>query len=146
MSFPIPIIQSLLFGRRNASPDMTLANGVMRQANPHAMIGAEGRNVVMIEDVSDPDGRMYRMEYQSTADGRHAIAFCRHNPWGGVNGGAELNKGHVDRNGLLCMGRHHSYSQNPASSGHGLAEVIQRSRYWCTAFSVLMETGRFPQP
>ena len=126
--------------------DTAQAEAVMRGFNPHALIGSENGRAVMIEDVSDPDGRMYRMEYQSTGDGRKAVAFCRHNPWGKVNAGVSLSEGHVASDGLLCMGSAHSYSRDPARSRYDLAFVIQRGRYWCTALSVLKETGRFPQP
>lgn len=126
--------------------DMHMAFTEMRRANPQAMVGEEDNHAVMIEDWSDPDGRMYRMEYQCTPDARHAIAFCRHNPWGSVNGGEELGVGHVADDGLLCMGNGHSYSRDSRQSAYDLKTAIQRGRYWCTAFSVLKETGGFPQP
>ena len=30
---------------------------------------------IMIEEPNDPDGRMYHLEYQSTCDERHVIAW-----------------------------------------------------------------------
>lgn len=151
MFIPIPIPLGL-FRRRgaqgaNTPRDTRAAHEAMCRFNPHALVGNEGSHAVMIEDVSDPDGRMYRMEYQSTPDGRHAVAFCRHNPWGQTpNAGVALGSGHVDSDGLICMGNRHAYSRDPARSGHDLTNVIQRSRFWCTAFSVFKETGSFPQP
>ncbi len=123
---------------------MSAANDIMQQFNQNALIGTENNNAVMIEDVSDPDGRMYRMEYQSSADGMHATARCLHNPWGGVTGDTEnVHATHVFSDGMLCMGRGRT---GLFGSPFDIAAVIQRGRYWCTAFSVYKETGRFPQP
>lgn len=123
---------------------MSHAYQQMQEFNPNALVGRDGNVEIMIEDVSDPDGRLYRMEYQSTEDGRHAIAFCRYNPWGSPDGGESPLRGHCFEDGLLCMGTRHPRS--PRESSDTLAAVIQRARYWCTAFSVLKETGNFPQP
>lgn len=121
---------------------MTAAQNIMTQFNRNALIGSEDGIDVMIEDWSDPDGRIYRLEYQSTPDGRHAIAFCRFNPWGSLNGGEEYEKGHVDTNGFLCVGLQSvkALQQSP----YDIRYVIERGRFWCTAFSVLKETGEFP--
>ena len=118
------------------------AQAIMNEANPNALTGTENGVEIMIEDVSDPDGRIYRLEYQSTADGRHAIAFCRFNPWGTLNGGEAYEVGHVDANGFLCVGK--QSVKTVRASPYDLRYVIQRSRFWCTAFSVLKETGEFP--
>ncbi len=123
---------------------MAQAEDIMLRENSNALIGQEGDALVMIEDVADPDGRLYRMEYQSTPDGRHAIAYCRYNPWGTPNGGEPATVGHCFDNGLLCIGSGHAAS--PQQSHYDLNSIIQRARYWCTGFSVLKETGTFPQP
>lgn len=124
---------------------MSTAHDIMRRSNTHALIGDEDDHAVMIEDVADPDGRMYRMEYQSTPDGQHASARCLHNPWGGLTGGEnDPHRSHIFSDGALCMGQ--GRTGFLSSSPFDLAAVIQRARYWCTAFSVLKETGRFPQP
>ena len=123
---------------------MSVAHDIMFNLNPNALIGTEDSTAVMIEDVADPDGRMYRMEYQSTPDSRHATARCLSNPWGGKTGGdSNPLRSHIFSDGTLCMGRGRT---SLFGSPFDLADVIQRSRYWCTAFSVLKETGRFPQP
>lgn len=123
---------------------MSAAYDIMLGTNPNALISMEGSALVMIEDVADPDGRIYRMEYQCTPDGRHATARCLFNPWGGKTGGEDNpHKSHVFSDGRLCMGDGRT---SLFGSSFGLADVIQRTRYWCTAFSVLKETGRFPQP
>jgi hypothetical protein len=116
----------------------------MKGFNQNALIDAESGVDIMIEDVQDADGRIYRLEYQSTPDGAHAIAFCRFNPWGALNGGEEYLIGHVDSNGFLCLGK--QSVKAVSKSPYDISYVIQRSRFWCTAFSVLKETGRFPQP
>jgi len=117
----------------------------MIQHNRNALIGRDADGAIcMIEDWTDPDGRMYRMEYRSTPDGNHALAFCRHNPWGGgPNSGVNYATGHVNTDGLLCIGNDHG--SDYARSPYNLATVIMRGRYWCTGFSVLKETGSFPQ-
>lgn len=123
------------------------ANTIMNRFNPNAMIGSENGADVMIEDWSDPDGRIYRMEYQSTQDGQHAVAYCRFNPWGGrnnVTSGVSALQGHIFQDGSICMGSGHGASVQ--TSPYTLETVIQRGRFWCTAFSVLKETGRFPKP
>jgi len=124
---------------------MSTAGQIMRYQNPNAVIGEENNAVCMIEDWSDPDGRMYRMEYQSTPDGRHALAYCLSNPWDRQrpNAGMGYAESHVASDGLLCMGTRHV--KELKSSPYDIETVISRARYWCTGFSVLKETGEFPQ-
>ena len=117
----------------------------MLRFNQNALVGSERGHDVMIEDWSDPDGRIYRMEYQSSPDGQHAVAFCRFNPWGSVDGGVSVLQGHVFCDGSICMGSEH-HGGSVRGSPYTLETVIQRGRFWCTAFSVLQETGKFPKP
>ena len=123
--------------RTAATPVKTVAFGIMRNFNSNGLIGVDNNNICMIEDHTDPDGRMFRLEYQSTPDGRRAVAWCRHNPWGSVS---DL---HTLRGGLICIGPG-SHSPDPAQSPHDLDTVIRRARFWCTAISVYHETGEFP--
>ena len=126
---------------------MSTAYEMMHNANPNALIGQEGPYIVMIEHVTDPDGRMYNMEYQSTHDGHGAVAYCRYNPWsrsGKPQAGEDLLDCHVFSDGLICMGDDHSAT--PSDSPHNLQTVINRARFWCTAFSVFKETRHFPNP
>ena len=58
------------------------------------------------------------------------MAFCRYNPWGGVNGGETYSTGHVAENGFLCLGGNHA-DQSLESSPYAIGFVIQRARYWC---------------
>lgn len=126
---------------------MSQADEIMRRLNPNALAGRDESDVLcFIEDVRDPDGRIYRMEYQSTDDGNHAFAFCRYNPWGGVNGGeTDYFRSHVRTDGFICLGPG-IHVGNLADSPFTLEVAVRRSRYWCTAFSVLKETGSFPNP
>lgn len=125
---------------------MTEAERIILSRNPNACVGLDDDGLVSgIEDITDPDQRLYRVEYRATPDGRHAIAFCRHNPWGRPNGGESYESGHVAANGFLCLGTEHE-NQEVESSPYPLDWVIGRVRYWCTGFSVLKETGEFPQP
>lgn len=125
---------------------MTRAEIIMQRLNPNGLIGTDQDGAVcLIEDVIDPDGRIYRMEIRSTPDGRRAAAYCRHNPWGALNGSTSYGVGHVAEDGFLCLGSGisgHGYTESPFT----LEIAIARARYWTTAFSVLKETGTFPQP
>jgi len=123
---------------------MSQAEAIMRQNNPNALVGIEGDEVIIIEDVSDPDGRLYRLEYQCTPDARKAVAICLSNPWGGVNAGTSYWETHVDDEGFICVGS--SSIKHLENSPYDLEYVVARARYWCTAFSVFMEQGEFPEP
>ena len=123
----------------------TPAAALMRRYNANGLIGTDSDGAtVMIEDVRDPDGRVYRLEYRSNAEGTQAVAYCRHNPWGTLNGNAEYTRGHVSRDGFLCLGS--GATSTLAKSPFTLAYAIERGRYWCTAFSYFKETGTFPTP
>ena len=122
---------------------MTTAETIMRSVNPYALIGEDDDgSIVMIEDHSDPDWRLYRIEIKSTPDGERAVAYCRHNPWGGNP--YDLLISHVGHDGALCLAD--DCHGDLASSGLNLRDAIDKARYWCTGFSVLMETGQFPNP
>jgi hypothetical protein len=124
---------------------MSYAESIMRRYNRNGLIGEEDSYAVMIEDHSDPDGRMYRLEYRSTSDGRKAIAYCIFNPWGGggdPNAGEDYPTGHVAEDGFICLGGEAVHDLE--SSPYDLDYTIRRARYWCTAFSVLKENGEFP--
>lgn len=119
----------------------------MRALNPHAAVGSEDNYVVVVEDHSDPDGRMYRLEYRSTPDGRRAIAYCLYNPWGlggEPSAGEDYFEAHVADDGFLCLGN--GSERQLARSPFDLEYTVRRARFWCTAFSVFAETGEFPDP
>ena len=125
----------------------SVAAGVMRRLNRHALIAEENGTAIFIEEVwdSDEDQRIYRLEYRCTFDAQHALAYCLFNPWSRGNGphaGVSVCQGHVFANGLLCLGRHHTDCVRRSSMD--LLTTVKRARYWCTAFSVLQETGKFP--
>ncbi len=106
----------------------------MRQLNGNALWGRENGKEVFIEDVTDPDGRMYRLEYQTDLDGQKVIAFCRHNPWGSNSLG--VHDSHLFGSGQICLG----------TRDYSLEDAVQRARYWATAYSYLREHGHFPSP
>lgn len=145
---PSPFVLALLrawHGVPAGAYHATTAEGLMRASNPSALIAEDGANVVMIEDVTDPDQRMYRLEYRATPDGRRAIAYCLFNPWGGVgnpSAGSVYEVSHVGADGLICVGV--GTTHDLANSPFSLAFVLARARFWCTAFSVFRETGAFP--
>ncbi len=130
----------------SAVPQDCGAMRVMRQLNPNALMAVEDGMFIAIEDAWDceEDGRLYRIEYRSTLDGDHAVAFCRSNPWDrqSVQAGALVTQGHVFGDGLLCLGSDHA--RYPCESPRNLRDTVLRARFWCTGFSVLKETGSFP--
>ena len=126
---------------------MTPAATLARSLNPNAVIGEEAGRVIAIEDVKDPDGRIYRLEYHATPDGRRAIAWCRFNPWssgGTPNAGTDYFVSHVAPDGFLCLGN--PCERDLAKSPFGLDFTIRRARFWCTGFSVLKDTGTLHHP
>lgn len=130
---------------------MTKAEKKMRKLakqSIRAWIGVDkDGSVCLIEDYADPDGRVYRMEYQATPDGKHATAYCRFNPWSTntrPNAGTVYDVSHVGINGFICVGS--NASEDYKKSPYNLEYVVKQARYWCTGFSVMKETGKFPQP
>jgi hypothetical protein len=124
---------------------MSTAAETIRAANPNAFIAFEDGYVVALEDHADPDGRMFRIEYRATPDGQKAIAVCRYNPWQPEDpqAGEDYLTAHVAPDGFLCLGEGHE-SHAVADSPFAIDFVIRRARFWCTGFSVLKETGSFP--
>jgi hypothetical protein len=108
----------------------------IRESNPHALWARENNREIFVEDVTDPDGRMYRLEIRCDADGRNAEAYCLHNPWG--RNTYSVSESHIFDSGLLCLGPH--------GRAISFKDAVARARYWATAYSCLRETGRFPQP
>lgn len=130
----------LLFGANEENAHAIFAKMISSGGNAR-----RGASLVHSEYHRDPDGRLYVLEYVSTPNARHAIVFCRKNPWGSTpNAGVEYHIGHVASNGFLCLGSDHK-SQRLLDSPYPLEFVIKRARYWCTAFSYFKETGTFPQ-
>lgn len=124
----------------------TIAEIVMlgSSPDPEAVIGIDDDGAVcMIEPVKDPDDRPYTIEIRSTPDGAHAVAYCRSNPWSdSVNAGAEFGDAHIAPDGFLCLGN--DSTRVLQKSPFSLEFAIRRARYWCTGFSVFMETRTFP--
>lgn len=125
---------------------MRPAERVMREFNRNALVylNAESETLVFIEDVQDPDERWYRMEYESTWDGNHAVAYCRYDPWQGNYRGRSTAGGHLMGGGLLCLGP--GVTPTVPRSPFTLDTAVRRARYWCIAFSAYIETGTFPNP
>lgn len=105
------------------------AEATMRRLNPNAAHAHENGREIFVEDVADPDGRMYRLEYQTDTAGRGARAFCRHNPWGGNPYG--VHQSHLFDSGQICLG----------ARDFSLEEAVERARFWCTAYSYFREHG-----
>lgn len=133
---------------------MSDALAIMRQrAQAHLpwgiLPGSGGRIATMLIDLRDLDGRVYRLEFQSTLDGQHAVAIIRYNPWTrpgqGPAAGESYTLGHVSPSGFICLGGEHP-SESVTDSPYALDWAIRRVEYFVSAFSRLKETGTFPQP
>ncbi len=129
-----------------APPPQCGAAKAMRELNPYAVVAVERGLFIAVEQAWDciEDGRMYRLEYRSTLDGRKAVAFCLSNPWDDarVDAGVPVTVGHVFPDGLLCLGPDHA--RVPAGSPRNLKDTVLRARFWCLGFSMFKETGDFP--
>ena len=124
---------------------MTRAEQRARKINPNALFVKEDGYLIFIEDTNDQKGRPFRMGVVSTPNGNHALAYCIDNPHSPKpNAGVSYEKGHVRDDGLLCVGENHSTKVD--TSPYNIEFCILRARYWAIGFSVLKETGRFPQP
>jgi len=124
----------------------SFAEQILMVLNPNALIGEENGRVCFIEDVTDLQGREYRMEIQSTPDGQHALGWCRFNPHGPTpNAGVPFVQGHCRDDGFLCLAPN-QHGDKVETSPYDAAWCVRRARYWAIAFSVLKETGEFPQP
>lgn len=124
---------------------MSPAEVCFRKMNPGGDVTVHTSVITMEEDVIDSDGRRFRIKIYSTPDGRHAVAFCISNPWDPrrPNAGRSYWDGHVDEDGFICLGD--DSNRTLTASPFQTKFAVLRARYWCTGFSVFMETGRFPE-
>ena len=129
---------------------MTIAANKIRAKNPNAFIAYENDLTIGVEHHSDPDGRLFTLEYASTHDGEHAVSFCRYSPWGLSD---RIWDGHVHPDGLICTGPkiHDLNSTNPNSydevkaSPYAVEWIIERSHYWAALYSHYRETGNLTE-
>lgn len=111
------------------------AQSVMSVLNRSALHSQEGGKDVYIEDVRDPDGRWYRLEYRCAADGSNATAWCINNPWG--TNTFSYVESHLSHDGFVCVGEDSNRERSP----YKLDFVVKRARPWCTGYSFLREHG-----
>jgi hypothetical protein len=111
------------------------ARETMNELNPNALHAQEGAKEVFIEDVQDPDGRWYRIEYQCNPDGTNARAKVAYNPWGSNT--YSYLQSHLSSSGDICLGT----GMTSTSSPYDLKFAVQRARFWCTGYSFLRENG-----
>lgn len=111
------------------------AREMMDQFNPAAAHATVDGTEIFIEDVRDPDGRWYRIEYQCSPDGSNAIAFCRHNPWEDDPFGYE--RSHLSDDGFIC----YATSLSRETSPYDLAYAVPRCRLWANGYSFMHEHG-----
>ncbi|MDO8605931.1 MAG: hypothetical protein Q7R40_05310 [Phaeospirillum sp.] len=120
-----------------------VAAEILRRINPNMLIANEGNLVVGIEDCDDPEHRIYRLEYRSTADGAHAIAVCVSNPWDrdDPTAGMSADRGHISEGGLIRLGPGVEAVLGVGgvplveNSPFHVEEAVIRARYWVAAFS-----------
>jgi hypothetical protein len=120
----------------------TCAERTIRQYNANALVSTDGDLVYAIEDCSDSDGRMYRLEYIATADATKAAVYCRYNPWASssdLSACEEYTIAHIRKDGYVCVGTG-IHEDSVYKSPFSLEYVIKRARYWCTAYSYFKET------
>lgn len=111
------------------------ASQIMQQLNQNALHAREDGWDVFIEDVKDPDGRWYRLEYRCKPDGSSATAWVRHNPW--VNNPFSYGEAHLSSSNEICIGSGVSGNDSP----YGLGYTVKRARFWCMGYSFLREHG-----
>jgi hypothetical protein len=107
----------------------------MQQLNPRAIFGREEGKQIIIEDVKDPDGRWYRIEYKCNSDGSSTTARVLYNPWG--SNPYSWGESHLSPSGEICLGN--GAHQNP--SPFTLDFAVRRARFWCMGYSFLREKG-----
>lgn len=112
---------------------MAYAESIMTRLNPHILSAEEDDRLVFIEDVTDPDGRFYRVEYRCDDDGGNATAYCLYNPWG--SNPYDYYESHLSDDGLICVGPDLHRDWSP----YDLEFTVLRARFWCAGFSFLME-------
>ena len=112
------------------------AHEMMGELNPNALHGREGDWEIFIEDIKDPDGRWYRVEYRSKDDGSKANAYLLYNPWG--DNPFSYGESHVrNSDGLICLGPGVHADDSP----YDLNFAVPRTRFWCTGYSYMREHG-----
>lgn len=114
---------------------------ILKRQNSNMLIASERKGLLIgIEDHS-VESKIYRIEYESTLDGRGANAKILSNPWdrSRPNAGTNYATTHINSKGEICIGK--NVTSNTLSSPYDLETVIQRSRFWCMAFSAFKETG-----
>lgn len=126
---------------------MTKAVTLLKKLNPNMLTGYENDLSIGIEDIPDPNGRLFRLEYKSSHDGEQAVSFCLHHPWDKD----EVWQCHLLPSGLICTGeRIHDLCPNPQtfdelkSSPYTLRWTVERSRYWCSVYSEYRRHGHLP--
>jgi len=105
----------------------------MLALNPHVLADSENGWEVFIEDVTDPDGRMYRLEYRCKRSGQSARAHCVYNPWPAAP--LALTDSHLMPDRSICT------SEQTHRGGDDLEYTVARARFWCTGYSFLREHG-----
>lgn len=134
---------------QNSSREQSAAEVIVHRHNPKMMLHvSKAKNRLHgLEDYSDTDGRLYRLEYISTLNGKHALGYVRHNPWSPSDPSAGLAdyQVHVYPNGAICLGKGFHTRKEYANSPFDMDYVIKRSRLWTNCFSYYQGAGRWPK-
>jgi hypothetical protein len=111
------------------------ASSIMNRLNANALRHRSWNRDHFIEDVRDPDGRWYRIEYICDHDGCNVVAFCRFNPWGANP--YSYHQSHLRSDGFICYAGGLHSNRSP----YNLDYAVERVRFWCTGYSYLREHG-----
>ena len=109
------------------------ARDTMFRLNQRAFVARDGEQECFIEDVTDADGRMYRIEYRCNPSGRKALAYCLFNPWPAA--AIPITDSHLMSNNSICT------SARAHQGGDDLEYTVARARFWCNGYSFLREHG-----
>lgn len=112
---------------------MSAAMQIMRRLNPNALVAMENGREVFIEDVSDPDGNLFRLEYRVDPTGDNALAYCLYSPHPKPQ--YQVTQTHLMSDGSICT------TANAHTVGDPLEHTVMRARFWCTAYSFLCQHG-----
>lgn len=117
---------------------MTAAEIIIKRLNPKAVVGRDPSLpglIIGIEDVI-VDNRIFRLEYRSTEDGKHANAYILYNPFGHETLDPRIT--HLESDGQLCLDS--NSTKNTYRSPYSLERTIKRARYWCYLYTYLKES------
>jgi len=117
---------------------MTAAEIIIKRLNPRAIIGRDPAFpglIIGIEDVI-VDNKIFRLEYRSSEDGKHANAYLLYNPFGPETLDPRIT--HLESDRHLCLDSRST--KDTYNSPYDLERTIKRARYWCHLYVYFKES------